>query len=754
MDRHQPTGPSAIRVDGHAKVTGQARYAADHLPAGTVHAVLVGATVPSGRVEELDTAAATAAPGVLLVLTPANRGVLGPLPDGTQYNGWPPEARPPLADDRIHRWGQYLAMVVAQTLEQAQYAASLVGVRYERAAFATVLGDATVVSRPEQVMGEPMQVSRGDPEGAYAVAPVRLDRTYTSPNNHPCAMEPHATVATWERGRLNVQDSTQWVRGDQAVLAAALQLAPGDVRVTAPYVGGMFGSKIATGSHTILAAVAARRLGRPVKIVLTRRQVLTNVGHRSETVQRMRIGARADGSLAALRHDTVAHAAVNEDGNPSEFHEPTSTVSRVLYASPAFSAGHEAARLNVIAPGWMRAPGEATCQWALESALDELAYEVGLDPLELRRINHADRDPHHDLPWSGKHLLDCYERGAQRFGWDRRPPRPRSLRDGAEFVGWGMATASYPGWRFGATARVRLALAPDGLRAVVSTAGSEVGNGAYTMLTMTAAAGLGLPLDRVTAELGDTDLPASAQTGGSSLTVSTAPAVQEACADIRRALGRLALDRGLLPGATADGDLVLADGALSPRDRPHAAVDVAGLLAAVPDGTVTAEASTQPLFLRDENFAYQSFGAHFVEVRVRPDIGRIRVSRVVSVFDVGRVLNAAAARSQFIGAITFGIGQALHENLIYDPVYGRPDNADLGGYLVPVNADVPDVDVDWIGEPDLAFNPIGCRGLGEIGITGVAPAIGNAVYHATGTRLRSLPLTPERLLRDVVAPGR
>jgi xanthine dehydrogenase YagR molybdenum-binding subunit len=296
-------------------------------------------------------------------------------------------------------------------------------------------------------MGEALQVSRGDPASAYTDAPVRLDRTYTSPNNHPCAMEPHATVATWEGGTLSVQDSTQWVRGDQAVLAAALQVAPDDVRVTAPYVGGMFGSKIATGSHTILAAVAARRLDRPVKVVLTRRQVLTNVGHRSETVQRMRIGAGSDGSLTALRHDTRAHAAVNEAGSPTEFHEPTSTVSRLLYTSPAFSASHQAARLNVIAPGWMRAPGEATCQWALESALDELAYEVGVDPLDLRRVNHAERDPHHDLPWSAKHLLECYERGAQRFGWHRRPARPRSLRDGDEFVGWGMATAtSAAGW--------------------------------------------------------------------------------------------------------------------------------------------------------------------------------------------------------------------------------------------------------------------------------------------------------------------
>ncbi|HWS39200.1 MAG TPA: xanthine dehydrogenase family protein molybdopterin-binding subunit [Actinoplanes sp.] len=699
--------PAQIRVDGRAKVTGQARYTADHHPSGLVHGVLVGATVPSGRVTALDTTAAEEAPGVLLVLTPANRGPLGQLPDGTRYDGWPPEQRPPLADDQIHRWGQYIALVTAETLEQAQYAASLIRARYRHAPFATALDDVTDTYLPEQVMGEPLQLGRGEPEQAWDSAPVRVDVTYTSPNNHPSALEPHATVAEWDGGTLLVHDSTQWVRGDQAVLSAAFGLDPADVRVRAPYVGGMFGSKIATGTHTILAALAARRLGRPVKIVLTRKQVMTNVGHRTETVQRMRLGADRDGTLTVLRHDTRTHAAVSEAGNPTEFHEPTSTMSRLLYAAPSYSATHEVARLNVMAPAWMRAPGEATCQWALESALDELAYQVGADPLEIRRRNHADRDPHHDLPWSSKHLLACYERGARRFGWDRRPAAPRSMRDGTELVGWGMATATYPGWRFGATARVRLTVSGGDMRATVSTSGSEVGNGAYTMLAVTAAETLGLPVERVTVELGDTGLPPSSQTGGSSLTVSTAPAVRDACLDIRAQLEKW------------DGRT---------------------------DGTLTAEGSTTPLYLRDGEFAYQSFGAHFVEVRVRPEIGRVRVSRVVSVFDVGRVLSPATARSQFIGAIVFGIGQALLENLVYDREHGQPVNADLGGYLVPVNADVPEIDVDWIGEPDLALNPLGCRGLGEIGITGLAPAIGNAVFHATGVRVRSLPISPAEVM--------
>jgi xanthine dehydrogenase YagR molybdenum-binding subunit len=747
VDAYRPAVTSGARVDGPAKLTGAATYTADQPLAGVVHAALVGASIASGTVTRLDPSAAESAAGVLLVLTPTNRGALGALPDGTDWSGWPAETRPPLADDRIHYFGQYVAMVVAETPEQAQWAASLVRVDYQRAPLATAMDDSADTFRPEQVMGEPLQTERGETDAAFTAAPVQIDATYSSPNNHPCAMEPHATIAAWRDGVLTVHDSTQWVRGDQRVLGAAFDLPPEKVQVRAPFVGGMFGSKIATAAHTILAALAARRLGRPVKIVLTRQQVLTNVGHRSETVQRLRLGARWDGALVALRHDTRAHVAANEAGNPTEFHEPTSSMSRVLYAVPNYAATHEAVRLNVMAPAWMRAPGEATCQWALESAMDELASTLGMDPVELRQRNHADRDPHHDRAWSSKHLLDCYDAGARRFGWHRRPLIPRTLRDGDAFLGWGMATATYPGWRFGATVRVRLEANEHDVRALVSTSGSEVGNGAYTMLALTAADGLGLSVDQVRTELGDTSLPPSAQTGGSSLTTSTAPAVVDACRELRTALLRRAAGLDGFAGADArPDDFVFAGARVSPRAEPARAIPYAELIARGDGASLVAEASTSPVFLRDDQFAYQSFGAHFVEVRVDPDIGRIRVTRVVSVFDVGRVLNAVTTRSQLMGAIVFGIGQALHEDLTYDRTHGQPVNADLAGYLVPVNADVPDIDVSWIGAPDLQFNPIGCRGVGEIGITGVAAAIANAVHHATGIRVRSLPIGPDTLL--------
>lgn len=707
---------TGARIDGRAKVTGQARYTGDRIEPGTRHAVLVGATIARGRIRTLETSEALRAPGVELVLTAANRGPLGQLPDASTGMGWPDQTRPPLADDEVHHHGQTIAVVVADTPERARYAAGLVRADYLPSPFAVRIADASVHDRPERTQGEQLQVERGDPVDR-STAPVLLDETYHSPGQHPCAMEPHATVAEWPTERtLLVRNTTQWVAGNRVVLAAAFGLEPADVQVEAPFVGGMFGSKIATAGHTLLAAVAARRLGRPVAVVLTRDQVLTTVGHRSATVQRIALAARRDGTLLALRHDTTAQAAAGEPGGPAEFHEPTSSVTRLLYAVPRYAATHVAARLDVPPPGWMRAPGEATGLWALESAMDELAVRLGIDPVELRVRNHADRDPHHDLPWSAKRLLECYRRGATAFGWPDRPAEPGSLTDGDTAVGWGMATATYPVWRFGSTVEVSLELVGGAVAARVSTAGSEVGNGAYTMLATVAATELGIDRERVTVRLGDTRLPPSSQTGGSSLTASTAPAVVSACAQVRAELARRAGGNG--------------------STLPE-------LLAA---GPCTATASTEPLYLRDGAHSFQSFGAHFVEVRVRREIGQVRVSRVSSVFDIGRVLSPRTVRAQLSGAIVFGIGQALHEQLVPDPVAGGRANADLAGYLVPVHADVPRIDVDWIGEPDPVINELGARGAGEIGITGLAAAIANAVHHATGVRVRSLPIGPADLL--------
>ncbi|HMJ62466.1 MAG TPA: xanthine dehydrogenase family protein molybdopterin-binding subunit, partial [Bryobacteraceae bacterium] len=582
-----------------------------------------------------------------------------------------------------------------------RYAASLLDIEYARDPHATAFEQAGATAyKPEKFMSEDLQLSRGDVERALREADVTLDATYITPTEHACAMEPHAAIASWSNGALTVYNSTQWVMGDAGLLAAALDLPREKVTVLCPFTGGMFGSKATTGAHVMLAALASQRLKRPVRAVLTREQVLVTVGHRPKTVQRVELGARRDGTLIGLRHHTTSHTAVKD-----EFIEPVNITSRHLYPIPNFTGTHEAVRVNVMKPAWMRAPGEAPCQYAIESALDEISYELAIDPVELRQRNHATHNVQTGKPYSSKHLLACYERGAERFGWSKRPPRPRSLRDGDALLGWGMATATYPGYTMGATVRVRLEGRGADARATVSTAGSDVGTGMYTMLAVTAADRLRLPIERVTVQLGDSQLAQCAFAGGSNLTSSTAPAVADACEKIKQKL------------LTQDGS------------RP-----------------IEAEASTQPILGQNDQFAFQSFGAHFVEVRVEEDIGRIRVSRVVSVFDCGRILSVKTTRSQFIGGIVFGIGAALLEHLVYDREHGRAANADLAGYLVPVNADVPDIDVSWIDEPDLNFNSLGCRGVGEIGITGVAAAIANAVYHATGVRVRDLPITPDRLL--------
>jgi xanthine dehydrogenase YagR molybdenum-binding subunit len=695
-------GTPASRVDGRLKVTGAAKYAADALAGNAVtHAVLVGSPIAGGRIKAIHDAEAKAAPGVLLVVTHENRGPLGKLPTGLGESGGVSEDRPPLADARIHYAGQYVAMVVAETFEQARHAASLLEIEYTKDRHTTAFEDAGATAyKPTESVGEPIQVSRGNVERALREATAAIDATYITPTEHPCAMEPHAAIASWSNGTLTVYNSTQWVMGDAGVLATAFNLPAENVTVLCPFTGGMFGSKATTGAYVLLAAIASRQLNRPVRAVLTREQVLTTVGHRSKTVQHVELGAQRDGTLTGLRHHTTSHTALKD-----EFIEPVNLTSRHLYPIPHFTGIHEAVRVNVMKPSWMRAPGEAPCQFAIESALDEISYELALDPVELRRRNYATHNLHTGKPYSSKHLLECYDRGAERFGWAERPPKPRSLHDGNTLLGWGMATATYPGYTMGATVRIRVEGSGTGMRAIVSTAGSDVGTGMYTMLAVTAADRLGLPIERVTVKLGDSQLPQCAFAGGSNLTSSTAPAVADACKEVKQKL------------LTRNGS-----------------------------DPIEAECRTAPILGQNDKFSFQSYGAHFVEVRVEPDIGRVRVSRVVSVFDCGRILSAKTTRSQFIGGIVFGIGAALLEHLVYDREHGRAANADLAGYLVPVNADVPEIDVSWIDEPDLNFNSLGCRGVGEIGITGVAAAVANAVYHATGVRVRELPITPDRLL--------
>jgi len=722
-------GTPVERVDGRRKVTGKAAYAAEAHHPRLAYAALVQSTIARGRIAGIDAAAARRAPGVLAVLTHENapplrtppKGGTGPKSTPTM-SGKLGEDRLPLADDVVHYAGQHVAVVVAETLEEARYAASLVRVRYrEEPPVLDLDAAAPTAYFPERSFGRPLQHQRGDVAAGLAAGEVRVEQTYTTPVETNNPMEPSATVARWEGGRLTVEDATQAVVGTRDVLAQVFGIPREDVRVLCPFTGGGFGCKGFQWGHTMLAAMAARVVRRPVQLNLTRAQMFTSVGHRPPTVQRLALAAKRDGTLTAMRHETLQPTS-----ETTEFIEPCGlTTTKILYACENVAIPHRLVKVNVAPPTPMRAPGDCPGSFALESAMDELAYALRMDPIELRLRNHADRDPSEGKPWSSKHLKECYARAAEMFGWRRRPREPRSMRDGRLLVGWGMATALYPGNRRPASARIRLT--PDG-RALVQVATQDLGTGSYTIFTQVAADALGMPVDRVDFQLGDTDFPAAPVSGGSNTAASVSEAIVQAADNLRTKLAAI---------ASRDASRPLSG------VQPAAYTDV---LARRGISAVEAEAAVKPDDEKVKAHSIHSWGAQLCEVKIDPDLPRVQVTRWVSVIDVGRVLNPKLSRSQVMGGVTMGIGMALMEETVYDHRTGLPVNANLADYHVPVNADVPDVEVDFVGGPDPVINSLGCRGIGEIGITGVAAAIANAVYHATGKRVRDLPITPEKLL--------
>jgi xanthine dehydrogenase YagR molybdenum-binding subunit len=740
-------GKPASRVDGRLKVTGEARYAAEEFLPGMSHGVLAGSPIAHGRIVRIDTGAALKFPGVLAIYTHENRGLLGKPPNNLM-EGLVAESRLPLADDEIHYAGQYVAMVIAETFEQARDAAARVKVHYRSEDHAMTIEDATQSYEPKQFMAEELQLARGNVEEALAKAAVSIDATYDTPCEHPNAIEPHASIAYWQDGTLTVRNATQFAHGDRAVLAGLFDLPPEKVRILAPFLGGMFGSKAATGGHTILAALAARELQRPVKVILTREQVMTTVGYRSRTIQRFELGAKESGELTAMRHTTISQTSARD-----EFVEPCNITSRLLYKVPNYQGRHELRRVHTMLPSWMRGPGETPCQFAQESAMDELAVALHLDPIELRRRNDAEQNGHTGKPFSSKHLIECYDRGAEQFGWYGRNPEPASTREGRLLLGMGMATATYPGYLMGASVSAKLERVADGVRLSVRTAASDVGTGLYTVAAITAAEVLALPFERIDVELGDSNLPFGAVAGGSNLTASVTPAVYQACAAIRSQLCVLAVSKGG-PLAGGGGDcLDYAEGHVFLKDNPVRGISYAELLDLANREALDGQGHTEPVFGQNDRLAFQSFGAIFAEVTVDSTLHLVRLRRMTGVFDAGRIINPKTARSQMLGGMIFGAGMALLEEMVPDQAAGRFINADLGDYLVPVNADIPDIDVSFINEPDLEFNPIGCRGLGELGNPGTAAAIANAVYHATGKRIRSLPILPEKLMSASSAGG-
>jgi xanthine dehydrogenase YagR molybdenum-binding subunit len=708
-----PIGEPISRVDGRQKVTGSATYAAEFDAPGQAHAAVVRSTIAKGRVASIDTALAEKAPGVLAVLTHRNAPTLPYRPHKGVPDAEVGERLHVLQDDRVNHQGQPIALVIAETLEQATHAAMLVRVTYkpERA-----ITDVTQVTpktltqvKTDQGASRPAETRRGDPDRALSSADVKIDERYVMPREYHNPIETHATIAAWEGDRLTLWDKTQWVHNTADEIAAVFGIPAQNIRVISPFVGGAFGSGLRTWPHVTLAALGARVVRRPVKLMLSRREMYYSVGHHPYTVQRVALGASRDGRLAAIVHDGYQETSTYE-----EFSEALLETSRFLYSCPNVYTRHRVAAMNVHTPTYMRAPGEVSGNYALECAMDELAIALNMDPVALRVRNEPTKDEFTNRPFSSRSTLECYKVAAERFGWSRRNPKPGSMRDGRLVLGWGMATANYPTNYAPASAHARLL--PDG-SAEVTSAASDMGPGTWTSMTQVAASSLGLPIERVKFTLGDTRLPKAAIHGGSMTVASVGSAVQAACRKAREdALARAGVGSDLADAMRRIGTPVEASADVAPGDSA-------------------------------KQFSMHAFGAVFVEVTVDLDLAQVRVRRIVGAYGAGRIINPKLARSQCTGAMIGGIGMALMEDAVVDARNGRVPNANLAEYAMPVHADTPrTMEVIFVPEEDPHVNPLGAKGIGELSMVGVAPAIANAIFHATGKRVRELPITPDKLL--------
>jgi xanthine dehydrogenase YagR molybdenum-binding subunit len=731
-------GQPLTRRDGVLKVTGSARYAADQHPPGMLFAVLAVSSIARGRVAFLDIKAAKAHPGVVEVITPANRPALAQDPD---------EKTNPfmfrldlLQSDRVRYANQPIAVVVAETLEAATEGAALLAPRYDTEPARVGLDAAESFVPPGVGVGNPPEVHRGDVKAGLAAASKRIEATYETASQYHNAMEPHAIVAAWDGDALSIDTPSQGLAMAQGRLAGLFGISPDKIHIRSPFLGGGFGSKGLISGPQVLGIIAARVVRKPVKLVLRREQMYGPVGHRAPTRQTLRMGTDGDGNLTALDHHTKTTSSTFDD-----FFEPASDISHTLYASPAIATSHEAVRVDTGTPLFMRAPGEATGSITLESAIDEMAQACGMDPLAFRLKNHAEVEPISGKPFSSKALRDCYTQGAERFGWKRRPLAPRQLRDNdGLLVGWGVGTATFPALMFQAQAKAVLRRDGSG---VMEIGAHDMGQGAWTALAQIAADGLGLDIDQVEFRSGTSDLPDAGIAGGSAHTATAGMAIHNAGADAIARLADLATndDRSPLFGAGNAG-VIARDGRLFRRDdesRSESYADIlarAGLAEIEGQGTSAADAAAQ------STYAMHAHGAVFAEVKVDPDLGQMRATRVVGAFAAGRIINPRMARSQLYGGMIWGVSFALHEHAVMDPRSGRPMNPNLGEYHIPVNADVPSLEAILVEERDPHVNALGIKGVGEIGITGTAGAVANAVWHATGVRVRKFPITLDRLI--------
>ncbi|EHK54082.1 xanthine dehydrogenase family protein molybdopterin-binding subunit [Allomesorhizobium alhagi] len=729
-------GKPLTRVDGHTKVTGKARYAADFNQPGQLYAVLVSATVGLGRVTGIESAGVERMPGVVALITHRNALKLAYLPHKAVIDPAVGERLHVLQDDSVRFYGQPVAVVVADSLDHAERAAAALRITYDARQPIVDHADQQVARiAPEAGTADR---SRGDADAAVAEAAVNVDENYDIARENHNPMEPHATVAAWNGDRLTLWSKSQFLVNEQAEIAAVFGLSAENVEVICPFIGGAFGTSLRTWPHVTLAALAARHVGRPVKLVLNRKQMFFTTGHRPRSLQRVALGATPDGKLTG-----VVHEGTGETSRYEQFTEALTAVTEYLYSCPNVRTQYRLAQLDTATPNHMRGPGEASGIFALESAMDELSYKLAIDPIELRRRNEPKIDEAENKPFSSRSLMQCYELGAERFGWVQRNPEPRSMRDGRLLIGMGTATATYPAFHAPSNARVRLL--PDGT-AEVEAAASDMGPGTYTSMTQVAAEFLGLQPEQVRFALGTTDYPPTPSHGGSWTMASVGSAIRAACLEAQSQAAKRAIADQSSPvfGASIE-DLEWTGGRLRRRGDTSPGLSYHDVLANT-GNPIEADGSAQRDPEMAEKYSMHSFGAVFAEVSVDQDVGTIRVRRLVGAYGIGRVVNPLLARSQCTGGMIGGVGMALMERTVLDARDGRPVNAHMADYLMPVNLDTPKLEALFVDEVDPHVNPLGVKGLGEIALVGTAPAIANAVFHATGKRVRTLPIKIEDVL--------
>lgn len=740
-----PIGRNTPRIDGPVKVSGMAQYTSDfHFP-GLLYAVPVEATIANGRVTKLDTAAAEKLPGVRAIFHRENIGKIFRSTLGPGFNGVTDERRPPFEDDVVRYYGQYVALAVADTFEAAKAAADAVRVTYNKEK--PNVDDNLVADDEPQVVATTfavanrLQSQRGDAASAFASAPVKLDQTYVTPTETHNPIELHATTAIWEGENLTLYDSTQGVVNFRGVLAQMFGLPLENVRVISKFLGSGFGGKLFPWTHSPLAVAAARKLGKPVKLVVSRKMMFQTVGHRPRTQQRVRLGSTADGKLVSLQHDYVNHMGML-DG----YHEDCGEATAFHYSVPNLRVAFGRAKRNVGSPTSMRGPGAVPGLYATESAMNELADQLKIDPVQLRINNEPKNDESLGIPFSSRHYLECMKVGGEKFGWSKRTPQVGSMKRDGLTLGWGMAGCAWIAARFPAEANVELR---DDGTARVAMATQDIGTGTYTILAQLAAQKAGIALDKVEVSLGDTAFPEGPISGGSMATESVIPAVFAAADNAIALLLTVATTSPTSPFVNRKpDDLTFVGGQVFVKtDGPTKGVPFGELLRRANLRLVTGTGKSESTFGNPKpKFSTHSYGCHFVEITWQPEIARLRVNRVVTVMDAGRILNPLAGRNQIEGAVVMGVGMALLEHTTYDPQNGAPINSNLADYAVAVNADTPQMDVTFLDYPDLEINELGARGIGEIGLAGFASAITAAVHHATGVRVRELPVKIEDLL--------